>query len=803
MNHNKIIISSAGSGKTYQLVSEYIKLISNGVPIHKIVALTFTTKATKDILNNIITRLIEEYNNKSKNNKYIENILQNPNNIQVSTLDSFFTNTLRKYANEFGLNSQFTIEDKYQDNIHKNHIINSFFEDNNKEKNIDIMLNYKNINLIDTHGVKSVRKIIESVINDYYIYYIQNDREDYWRIPEYDDTGYDNFIKNSPFIKIDNNIFNSLPDPIQSIMEKIISELRDFTIYSNINNISKNSKKHFDSIIQQISDKKSEITIICDRKRVILPDHIQKLLRDIVTYISNLILFQQSKKLQIIYMILKRYDEIRNLFIRRNNKLAVIDVLKILKSGKDIIGSDESNLLQKINYELYNKYDYWLIDEFQDTSIPQWNIIKNIVHEIINNIEDDKKVLIVGDAKQSIYHWRGGDTDLLIDTYEKYKFLIKKEYLNTSYRSYPEIIDTVNEVFGNINEKQFNMSKKMLNKWNSFWENHNSKVSGNGFVQLSSNTSDILEDIAQTIKNILTVKEDVSIGIIVSTNNECEKISKYLSYIPHSLNHKVKLTDNVIISLFISFLQFIYDPTDTIAYEHIAMSPLATIVDKYNSKMTLFLNSLKTINQKGFNQLISELVDELSKTVCIYTEIDKRYIENIKILANDFDETNNKNCLDFINYIKSYETTLVQNNKIEIMTIHKSKGLEFDVVILPMFKGQHVKIYDQLHDGIKTYKTTEGEYCMLLPRRSILQSVNNKVINEIVSTLDDIQLYEQLCNLYVAMTRAKKALYMYIEVKKNESSVLYTSTILKKLLLKQDKEVYRHGYEDWYKLSDN
>ena len=122
-------------------------------------------------------------------------------------------------------------------------------------------------------------------------------------------------------------------------------------------------------------------------------------------------------------------------------------------------------------YRFDSSTKHWLFDEFQDTSRLQWEVFKDIIDEAIQDPE--KSFYFVGDIKQSIYGWRGGDMKLFGEIYEHYKkHMLDNEQMKTSYRSCPAVIDFVNQLFSNYPLLKTYFGERTENAWAQKWENH-------------------------------------------------------------------------------------------------------------------------------------------------------------------------------------------------------------------------------------------------------------------------------------------------------------------------------------------
>ena len=135
--------------------------------------------------------------------------------------------------------------------------------------------------------------------------------------------------------------------------------------------------------------------------------------------------------------------------------------------------SEESRL--RIDYRLDAKFEHWLLDEFQDTSYMQWSIIENLVDEAVQDLSGERSLFQVGDIKQAIYAWRGGDTQLFGDIAKRYQGederALKMRDLSVSWRSGEDVIQPLNQIFGNKDAlAELGLPKRALEQWH--WTPH-------------------------------------------------------------------------------------------------------------------------------------------------------------------------------------------------------------------------------------------------------------------------------------------------------------------------------------------
>ena len=179
-----------------------------------------------------------------------------------------------------------------------------------------------------------------------------------------------------------------------------------------------------------------------------------------------------------IHSLLSAYEEVYEAQVRRAGRLTFSDLPMLLapREGQAVLGGVGPNQLD-IEYRLDGAFDHWLLDEFQDTSTVQWRVMENLIDEVIQDPEGQRTFFCVGDPKQSIYQWRGGDPTLFERIEARYQAAASGEFetvlLDVSWRSCGAVLDLVNAVFASPTVlQQFDENQTAANRWAATWENH-------------------------------------------------------------------------------------------------------------------------------------------------------------------------------------------------------------------------------------------------------------------------------------------------------------------------------------------
>ncbi|MCT7634788.1 RecB-like helicase [Aliarcobacter butzleri] len=387
-------------------------------------------------------------------------------------------------------------------------------------------------------------------------------------------------------------------------------------------------------------------------------------------------------------------------------------------------------------FRLDSNYSHILIDEFQDTSLLQYKILEPLIDEILSgDVTKFKTFFYVGDTKQSIYRFRGGKRELF-DYVANTNKILEVEVLNTNYRSCENVINFVNELFLNLPNYEYFKQES---------------VRANGYVEVIKDTNleeeekfvNIAEKIEELLQNGVNFND---IAILTYTNDDVLSLYYYLKQKFPSIKISTEMTSKLInqqnVKAVINAIKYIYFK------EEIYKENLNAII---GNKLLTTLDLEIVLEEKS----VQEVIKELSKKLKI---IDENIIKLIEV-SSSFN-----NIVDFVYEIDKLEAIMENSESkgLQILTIFKSKGLEFHtVILLDRIKRKNVDKSSLLFDyenlelknifyKIKGYENFNEDYKKAIDKEKIL------------SLEDEINI------LYVAMTRAKNNMIIF---KKEKSSV--------------------------------
>ncbi len=710
IDKNVLVKAGAGAGKTAVLTERFINILEKQETIkdkESIIAITFTNKAVDEMKSRVIKRVFDEN-------------IDFDFNLNIFTFDSFFKKIVDKYESEKYIG--FRMLEEYESKEILNNIVKSMYEENE---------NYKNV--FDTIQMLNDSYDLKSSIDDI-VYLYDRTRNIY---------GDMNFRKlKTPYGKI-----------IDMRIRDIVNLSREF--YSRKNNL-------WNYIDDNFTDRNHDD--ILDIEEIIQLIEITNK-QEIILELQN-----QSSILDLMYKDL--YDQIKEILDLIDYRYSVIKNKMFAYDFTDITLEATRCMIQNID-EMRQSYKYIMIDEFQDTSPLQMKFFKILTDDFnINNI------FVVGDVKQSIYRFRGADYKNIIN-FEKEIAKNGGEIieLNTNYRSSYNLIDFTNKSFESLlpNYNEMNCGKEIDTEKCIF-----------DFPKTELNEDNVLALINKLLSSGYKYSD---IGILSAKKNSSNDLIKIFSnnnipYINH--NSDIIIDRPEIIELML-ILKFMIEPDDRLNTLSALRGLLFELSDKSISE-NLCDNSFLDLNstddeiqsaKKLYNDLYEKFINNDIEDFLNYLFVEKEFFAKCK---NMWGIEAANNLLVIKNYLiklvqieqKSLKYAIIElqrddniecsnlysknENAIHISTIHKSKGLEYKVVILTDLANKRSSTYPKfIIDDDTLYIKLEknvGSYQIALRKEKF-------ELNEETKRL-----------LYVALTRAKEKLIIISEDKITDSMML-------------------------------
>ncbi|MGB0413265.1 MAG: UvrD-helicase domain-containing protein [Coraliomargarita sp.] len=794
------ISASAGSGKTYQLTNRFIYLLHLTEQPERIIALTFTRTAAGEFFHKIIEKLCAAASDAdiatelsttlgieadcARYHTLLALLIGRMHQLNLQTLDSFFFRVVSSFALELGLSGNLNLLDESSEPRVRNEVRDRIVHhpgELNAELN-EFWHAFKQA----TYGQeqRSVERIVANFIDSLYALYLAAPDQAQWGQPN------QIWPKGCPWQgaatpdwdQLADNLLSSLPADLSK------SQLTDFeTTASKLRLYGSDEKTNalLNRALEQADEILAGSTLLkCGRgknNQLQLSGPICNALADSLRAIIWHHLHRALQNTQGVHRILKAYHDNYDQIVRRPGRLAFADLTHLLSpdsAGSPLRTQTDSELRELMDFRLDGQYDHWLFDEFQDTSRPQWEVVQNLIDEILQDASGQRSLFYVGDTKQCLYLWRNSDDRLFHDIQAHYSN-IERHPLSVSWRSAPAILDAVNEAFDDPQLIAECFSADAAARWQQAWQVHAAakpNENQSGFACWIEAQKDDSPTRNEHILNILTelnpIERGMSVGVLVRKNSDANEVADFLrenSSLPvHTGSAVQPATDNAAGTALLSMLRLAAHPGDQLAEGHLRLIDVST--DGYS-----LLGAAKELRSKLLNESHEDSLRWAAGQVISHLpEQDQRHHQRLDLLiekARAFDSEENRDAdalIDFLQNSTSGECS--PTDAIIVETIHKSKGLEYDVVIL-VNEDKTVRSERRISPLLDTNGKAEW---ILEPIKKELMLADHE-LNKLHAQSESQHGFGNLCTLYVAMTRAKRGLYMISDLSRasNGSTVHY------------------------------
>ena len=449
-------------------------------------------------------------------------------------------------------------------------------------------------------------------------------------------------------------------------------------------------------------------------------------------------------------------------------------------------------VLNEMYFRLDAAVTHLLLDEFQDTSLEQWQVLSPFAEEVAAYADGERELLVVGDTKQAIYGWRGGCVELF-EVVEAMVPLEGHETLAVSHRSSPVVLDAVNDVFSRIAGCPTLTGDEddaaAAERWGRGFKPHQpAKPDLPGYVrfEVSGDTApeptegdgdgdDDAEDaatapataheifVAEQIAELYHAAPGRSVGVLVRTNAMVQRLIYQLrcARIPASGEGGNSLDESPAVAAILSALMLADHPADTASGFHVRNSPLAAVlVDDLHASDRVIARSVRAaLVHDGYAPTLARWAEAMAEH-CDAQGVAR--LTRLVELAEAWDAEGGGGGVGtlrpsrFVDHVEATRVEEPGEAAVRVMTIHKSKGLEFDAVVLPELDKPLNNTFDVLID--RPDPTGPIEAVFRHPDKHVRPM--SPQLEGAYHQRRQRQRQEDLCGLYVAMTRAKQALYL-------------------------------------------
>lgn len=812
--------ASAGSGKTFRLAVEYLKLlVSNPTAYREILAVTFTNKATEEMKLRVMTHLYGLWRGNGGSRVYMERVstelgisenivgerarqalhllLHDYGNMRIETIDRFFQRVLRNLARELELNANLavTLNDKEAEQQAVDDMMDSL-RSNSKE--LRWIMDYIGELMDEEKGwnITGQLKVFgENVLKDFY-----KDNREALHVLMADEQFFERYTKTLRALlgEAKELMQHAATIALKAIADEGLSE-KDFAngrkgIYGYFVKLTegkftdhelKNAtlEKALEDAASWVrkDDAKEGCPAYDLARRTLLP-----LLRESEQKRPQLLRQYRSAEVTLRHLsqlrLLRSIEETMNRGNREANKFMLSNTQTLLRAL--ISDSDSPFIYEKIGARI----SHIMIDEFQDTSHAQWDNFKILMNECISHADAERNAglaanLIVGDVKQSIYRWRGGDWQLLNHIDREFKGQrIQSAPLQDNRRSASNIIRFNNAFFkvaaeleeARLQEEVGQPASVVGEAYKEVEQHIVNDDGGRGEASIDLLPAEgydeqTLERVGDIISRLLAAgHRPESIAIITRTNGDIQKAARHLAQtmpqVSFISDEAFRLDASAAVNIIIDAMRHIARPDDRLALVTLAVSSNPDNGEKTTNYFQPEQALPMTFMEEREQIRLLPLEDMAERIIQLF-ELDKREQETAYLCAfmDKLHDYVSDNASDLNAFISEWDNTLCGKtihsdslSGVRLITIHKSKGLEFENVIVPFCSWQLEK------QTTIWCKPTEMPYAELpiIPVDFSASQMKDTIYEtdyqreHLANTIDNLNL------LYVAFTRAKKNLFI-------------------------------------------
>lgn len=787
---HELIRASAGTGKTYQLANRYLHLLFlSGAP-EKIIALTFTRKAAGEFFEKIFHRLACAAEDPAQAAglgrelglpvtqalclQHLRLMLERLHRLQLSTYDRFFARIVQAFPFELGLAASPTMLD---DNQRQEAILRTQqnllrIEEGHEERLQEFWQAFKRATM--GREEKRMSELVDDYILQNQSLYFDAPQAALWGDPERIwPEGYAwRTEQKTDTLFLSRELRAVLPwsgftAQQRADWELFLSDLADWHPPAAMPDSVKKFAGKFLEAIEELRGGAARITV---RKKQELGKEECRTALEIAVYCMNSELLPRLEATQGLFQLIRLFEAIYREEVRGLGRLTIEDMTRLLSGevqpGK---GLESEDFRLGLDYRLDSSFDHWLLDEFQDTSHSQWRAVENLLDEVLQDGEGRRSFFAVGDTKQSLYMWRGSDDRLFDRIQERYEHAISVRKLDVSYRSAKPVLELVNETFSQTEALAEIVGGTAAERWARMWTTHRpaarlETLPGHAcWLLVEKEDEGRRETLLRLLRTLDPLARGQSVAILTQTNGEAEELVDFIranTDFACSLAAEVHPgADNPASAGLRSLLTVALHPSDMLAWRHLLMTPLAAQVQALGKTASLLSDALRERLARGG---LSEVVDLWQgwAGACLAKDdyFTRERLAQCRELARAFDDEGN---LDVAAFLRELDSHTVRETdapgQIAVMTIHKAKGLDWDLVILPDLQGNSLT---ERRQGLAVKKDAEGrvEWLLQMPKKDFAQA--DPVLAEQIAQAEQDAAFEQLCLLYVAMTRARRGLYI-------------------------------------------
>lgn len=812
------ILASAGTGKTHALTTELLRLLMEGCEPQTVFAATFTRTAAGEILDRVLRRLIDAAEDSRKlaglrkdlgNNALTHEactvaaarLARALDRLKVMTLDAFLMRVATAFAVEIGLPPGWRISGDDEDAQIRRAAVARVLREGGTAIIQPLLRMLKK-----AEGERSVREAIASVVDAVHALHTQAVAGAWERI-----------------------VSSAAPLSDEAVVTlRGVIEGAQLPRTSDGKSLNKNWVKARTRLLELLDaanwhgilDSGLGAAARGDGTyyRVPFPEVLGDACRKLIGHARAQCAAQLAQQNLAAGQLAERFDRAYEALKRERGGIRFEDLPRLL------MAEDLASIRDELYYRLDARIQHVLLDEFQDTSVPQFRVLEPLLAEIVSDETRERSLFYVGDAKQSLFGWRHAEPTLLGMLGRRWP-QITVEDLSRSFRSAPPIIEAVNRVFTGLQQNpamQGEGAMRAARDWDAMFTTHSwaaelERVPGRMVlrqfpeVKESDPDRDVLaswrcEYIAGRAEAILAEAgargaASISIGILLRTKNSVPRLLMALQArgIDAAEEGGSFLTQSPAVAAVVSLLRVAEHPGDTLAAFHVATTALGAAVGLSRAVDPAAVGAVggevrERITRGGVSEVVGEWARWLTP-VC--APLDRTRLMQMVECAEQYDARGGTGVRGFLELLDSTRKPAGAPAAVRVMTIHAAKGLEFDAVLAPDLDGL---VPQRPPEVLFSRDDLMGPITRLsLYAPDVVQETSAE-LQEMATDRRSKDIREALCLLYVTMTRAKRYLEMIVSPASGGESFRLSRVVRGALVdadAGEDGILNVSGSEDW------
>jgi ATP-dependent exoDNAse (exonuclease V) beta subunit len=776
MNQHEIILASAGTGKTFTLSDRIVRLLALGAAPESIVALTFTRKAAAEFVSAVFCKLADAaldadvaratgerlslpQSSREEFQAVLAGVIARMDRLGFGTLDSFFQRVVGAIPFELGLAGPPEILDERGAAEAQERVLRGLVrrDPRRAEAQRALLDAFRDA----TWGVEEKQLLprLLAFVRDCHELFLAAPAAARWGR---EDAVWPDGCRWLPApdsfeapLAAALDWAESLEGRFGDAMRKLLGEIAGWQ--PGVQLPGGALAERLVEIFASPEPVPKTLELVYSRKAYPVPERATAALERLVHAMIGGSLAHSLRAARGIHRILADFDAGYEREVRRSGRLAFSDVNELLLRTHPGIWQER----------LDARLCHWLFDEFQDTNLAQWAALSGLIDEVLQDPTGERSVFFVGDPKQAIYRWRGGEHRLLAWLQRKYERVLVAGTLTASRRSAQPLVDFINHAGEVVLAERSRLPAEVAAEWEAAWSAHSSAIpepeAGHVEVREAENLDALVDGLLAALREIEPLARGLSCAILTRTNTEAASIAHALrqrGFLDVSAEADVSVaTDNPVTRPVLALFAAAAHPMDAGSRALVEMSPLMRWVEARGGWPGARVALLEHITWRGYERALTDLFAELGEFAPT-DDFSLRRIHQLIETARAHDAESGGGIDEFLRAAnRDIRRDTAAAGRVQVMTIHKSKGLGFDVVLLSVDDRERMDVSRRGVLLVGNNAAGRPEWVIRRPD-AVVVSADETLARALEAERRDAA-YEGLCLLYVALTRAKRELRVF------------------------------------------